>query len=209
MVFLRKVNIHSQDYYYLFHTNSNPFRKYKKYIGKTKPSSSELKNLKNEFLEFIKMNPDTQSLKDKNIIALLQEIQESNKYVSEESILRLSKELSIPSVELYGVLTFYSQFKLKEPGKNHICVCRGTACHVKKSDELLKTVEDVLKIKSGNTTEDKNFSLEAVNCIGACAKAPAIMINKKVYGELDRDKTKKLILKLKAEIGKRGLMGEK
>lgn len=199
MVYIRKVSINNQDYYYLLRYESNPFRKYKKYIGKKEPSSKQLKLLEKSFLNEIKNNPDTQSFKDKNIISLLQEIQERDGFVSEEAILKISKELSIPSVNLYGVLTFYSQFKLKEPGKNHVCVCRGTACHVKKSDELLKVLEETLKIKSGETTKDKLFSLEAVNCIGACAKAPAIMINKKVYGDLDKDKTRKLIIKFKAE----------
>ena len=197
MVFLRKVSIHDKDYYYLFKCEANPFRKYKKYVGMAKPTNSDLKKLKKDFLDEIKKNPDTQGVHEKNIIALLQDIQELNNFVSDESIVKLSKELGIPAVNLYGVLTFYSQFKLKEPGKNHVCVCRGTACHVKKSDELLKLIEDLLKIKSGETTKDMLFSLEAVNCIGACAKAPAIMINKKVYGELDKDKTRKLINKFR------------
>ncbi|MCC7574112.1 NAD(P)H-dependent oxidoreductase subunit E [Candidatus Woesearchaeota archaeon] len=197
MVFLRKVKIHEQDYYYLFRCESNPFKKYKKYIGTNKPNKLELKKLEKQFLEEIQKNPDTQEIQEKNIIELLQEIQEKNKYISEEAIIKISKELGIPAINLYGVLTFYSQFKLKEPGKNHVCVCRGTACHVKKSDSLLKSIEELLKIKSGETTKDKLFSLEEVNCIGACAKAPAIMINQKVYGEQNKEKTKKIIQELR------------
>jgi len=199
MVFLRKITIHNQDYFYLFRCESNPFRKYKKYIGTKEPTKIELKKLEKEFLEEIKKNPDTQEIHEKNIIALLQEIQEKNKYVSEEAIIKLSKEMGIPAINLYGVITFYSQFKLKEPGENHICMCRGTACHVKNSGELLKNIEEMLKIKNGETTPDKKFSLEAVNCIGACAKAPAMMINKKVYGELDKNKIKKIIQKIKTQ----------
>ncbi len=197
MVFLRKISIHDQDYYYLLDYKSNPFRKFKKYIGTKKPSNSSLKKIESAFLTEISENPDTQEIHEKNIIALLQKIQEKNGFVSEEAIIKLSKEMAIPAANLYSVLTFYSQFKLKPPGKNHICVCRGTACHVKKSDEILKFLEEHLKIKSGNTTKDGFFSLEGVNCIGACAKAPAMMINKKVYGELDKDKTKKIINKIK------------
>ena len=202
MVFLRKVSIHNEDYYYLLKYKSNPFRKYKKYIGKKEPNKKELRVFEKQFLEEIKENPDTQEIHEKNIIALLQEIQETQGFVSEEAVVKLSKEMGIPAINLYGVLTFYSQFKLEAPGKNHVCVCRGTACHVKKSDEILKALEELLKIKSGETTKDGLFSLEGVNCIGACAKAPAIMINKKVYGELDKDKSKKLLLKIKAETKK-------
>ena len=202
MVFLRKVSIHDKDYFYLLMYKSNPFRKYKKYIGTKEPNKKQLKVFEKQFLEEIKKNPDTQEVHEKNIIALLQEIQESQGFVSEEAVVKLSKEMGIPAINLYGVLSFYSQFKLKAPGKNHVCVCRGTACHVKKSDEILKALEELLKIKNGETTKDGLFSLEGVNCIGACAKAPAIMINKKVYGELDKDKSKKLLLKIKAETKK-------
>lgn len=199
MVFLRKVIIHEQEYYYLLSYTSKPFKKYKKYVGKKEPSKQELKKLEKQFLDEIKSNPDTQEIHEKNIIALLQEVQEDKGYISEEAIIKLSKEMGIPAINLYGVLTFYSQFKLKQPGKHHVCVCRGTACHVKKSDEILKALEEHLKIKNGETTKDKEFSLEAVNCIGACARAPAIMINKKVYGELDKDKSKKLIQKIRSD----------
>ncbi|MFW6310924.1 MAG: NAD(P)H-dependent oxidoreductase subunit E [Nanoarchaeota archaeon] len=197
MVFLRKVSIHEQDHYYLFHCEKNPFKKYKKYVGVKQPSKQDLKKLSDKFLEEIKQNPDTQDIEEQNIIALLQEIQEKNKYVSEEAIIKISKEMGIPTVNLYGVLTFYSQFKLKPPGKHHICVCRGTACHVKKSDELLKITEEELNIKTGDTTKNGEFSLEAVNCVGACARAPVMTINEKLYGKLDNDKTKKIIKDLK------------
>ena len=199
MVFLRKVSIHEQDYFYLLGYTANPFKKYKKYIGKKEPTKKEIKKLQQEFMQEIRTNPDTQEMHEKNLIQLLQEIQEKQGYVSEEAIIKLSKEMGIPTINLYGVLTFYSQFKLKQPGKHHVCVCRGTACHVKKSDEILKALEEQLKIKHGETTKDKEFSLEAVNCIGACARAPAIMINKKVYGELDKDKSRKLIQKIRSE----------
>ncbi len=197
MVFLRKVTIHDQDYHYLFYCEKNPFKKYKKYIGKKQPTKQELKKLTTEFLEEITKNPDTQNITEQNVIALLQEIQETNKFVSEEAIIKISKEMGIPAVELYGVLTFYSQFKLKAPGKNHICVCRGTACHVKKSDELLKIVEEELNVKTGNTSKNGEFSLEAVNCVGACARAPVMTINEKLYGQLDKEKTKKIISQTK------------
>ena len=199
MVFLRKVSIHEQDYFYLLGYTANPFKKFKKYIGKKEPTKKEIKKLQQEFMQEIRTNQDTQEMHEKNLIQLLQEIQEKQGYVSEEAIIKLSKEMGLPTINLYGVLTFYSQFKLKQPGKHHVCVCRGTACHVKKSDEILKALEEQLKIKNGETTKDKEFSLEAVNCIGACARAPAIMINKKVYGELDKDKTRKLIQKIRSE----------
>lgn len=199
MDYLRKVKIHDAVHYYLFHTETEPhFKKYKRYIGKTKPSDERLKTLVSKFLDDIKNNPEVfKHEEEKNIIEHLQDIQNKYGYVSEGHIVKLSKEMGIPAIDLYGVTTFYSQFKLVKPGKHKISVCRGTACHVKNSDSLLKHLEKVLQIKSGETTKDNLFTLECVNCIGACAQAPAIMIDGTVYGELTEDKLKKILEEFK------------
>ncbi|MGV8150921.1 MAG: NADH-quinone oxidoreductase subunit NuoE [Candidatus Woesearchaeota archaeon] len=133
----------------------------------------------------------------KDIIPALQEIQSTYGYISEENAELLSKKINAPLANISGVATFYNMFRLKPIGKNHICVCRGTACHVQGSETLLSYIEKKLKIKSGEITPDGLFSLEAVNCIGACAKAPAMMINDKVYGQLTDKKIDQILNEFK------------
>lgn len=197
MVFLRKVSIKEDSYFYLYHTyltKDGSFKKFKRYIGLQKPTEKQLANMKIKFLNDIKNNPDKfEDEKRRNVIRVLQDIQLKEQYISKETIVKLSKELGLHGSELYGVLTFYSQFKLTKPGKYRISICRGTACHVKNSESLLRYLEKELKIQEGKTTEDGKFSLTSVNCIGACASAPAMMINGTVYGELDEKKIKSII----------------
>lgn len=133
----------------------------------------------------------------KDIIPALQEIQQTFGYVSEENAELLSKKINAPLVDISGVATFYNMFRLKPIGKYHISVCRGTACHVQGSESILSYIEKKLKIKTGELTSDGLFSLEAVNCIGACAKAPAMMINEKVYGQLTDKKIDQILNELK------------
>jgi len=132
-----------------------------------------------------------------DLIPALQEIQKKFGYLSEENLELLSKKISVPLSQISGVATFYNFFKLKPIGKYHISVCRGTACHVHNSEDILRFIEKKLKIKSGELTPDGKFSVEKVNCIGACAKAPAMMINETVYGELDEKKVNNIIDSLK------------
>jgi NADH-quinone oxidoreductase subunit E len=119
--------------------------------------------------------------------------------LSEENLILLSKKINVPLAQISGVATFYNWFKLKPIGKYHVSICRGTACHVNNSEQLLYFLEKKLKIKAGELTDDKMFSLECVNCIGACAKAPAMMINDDVYGELTEKKIDKIIDDLKLQ----------
>ncbi len=132
-----------------------------------------------------------------DVIPALQDIQKEFGYLSEENMEALSKKIGVPLSRIAGVATFYNQFKLKPIGKYHVSICRGTACHVHDSAALLSFVEKKLRIKSGELTTDGKFSLECVNCIGACAKAPAMMINDKVYGELDEKKIDKILDSMK------------
>ena len=132
-----------------------------------------------------------------DLIPALQDIQKECGYLSEGSLEILSKKIDTPLSIISGVATFYNQFKLKPIGKYHISICRGTACHVHNSEELMIFLEKRLKIKTGEVTEDRKFSLEKVNCIGACAKAPAMMINDVVYGELDEKKIVSILESLK------------
>jgi iron-hydrogenase subunit gamma len=174
------------------------FKKFRHYLGANEPSSAELKNLEKDFLADVEKNPEKYDPKGKqNIIAVLQQIMEADKYISEENFVRLSSDLDIPLVNLIGVATFYSQFRLTKPGKYTVSICNGTACHVKNSPELLKFLEEELDIKAGQVTKDGKVGLEVVNCIGACAMAPSMMVNSDVYGKLNRKKIKDILMTLK------------
>ncbi|MGE5364709.1 MAG: NADH-quinone oxidoreductase subunit NuoE [Bacteroidota bacterium] len=117
-----------------------------------------------------------------NLIALLQDIQNIYGFLPENALQDISDFLEMPISRIYGVATFYNQFRLKPLGKNIVRVCRGTACHVKGSANILFALETALNIKAGETTRDKNFTLETVACIGACSIAPVININNDYYG---------------------------
>ena len=130
------------------------------------------------------------------LISLLQEVQDHFGFLSEEIIRLISENLNIPIAKIYGIITFYSQFKLNPVGKYVVQVCLGTACHVKGSAEILKHFETKLGIKAGQSTPDMKITLETINCIGACSLSPAIAINKKVYGHLDTDIVDSLIRKM-------------
>jgi NADH-quinone oxidoreductase E subunit len=134
-----------------------------------------------------------------NLIPVLQDVQDIRGYISKDDIRKISEYLNIADSKVYGVATFYNQFKLTPPGHFQISVCRGTACHVKGSLNILNAVKEHLKINIGQTTRDKIFSLQEVACLGACSIAPVIMVNDKFYGHLDVAKTLAIIDRLKAE----------
>jgi len=131
-----------------------------------------------------------------NIISLLQEVQEAFGYIPEKAAHWFSKKLDIPASRFYGVATFYTQFHLKPRGENVVTVCRGTACHVKGSERLLNRLLIELGIPHGeDTTDDLKFTVEKVNCVGACGIAPVVILNKKVHGKMTLDKLMKDIKK--------------
>jgi NADH:ubiquinone oxidoreductase subunit E len=131
-----------------------------------------------------------------NIISLLQEVQEAFGYIPEKAVFWFSKKLDIPASRFYGVATFYTQFHLKPRGENVVTVCRGTACHVKGSERLLNRLLIELGIPPGeDTTDDLKFTVEKVNCVGACGIAPVVILNKKVHGKTTLDKLMKNIKK--------------
>ncbi|MBC34450.1 MAG: NADH-quinone oxidoreductase subunit NuoE [Bacteroidetes bacterium] len=115
--------------------------------------------------------------KQESLIPILQGIQEQEGYLPEEAFVKVGQHLSIPTSKIFGVATFYNQFRLEPNGKYHVQVCRGTACHVLGSATVLEEMEKQLKIKAGSTTKDGLFSIEVVACIGACGLAPVICIN--------------------------------
>jgi len=133
-----------------------------------------------------------------NIISILQDIENSFGYIPEEAVFWFSKKLDIPASRFFGTATFYSQFHLKPRGKNIITVCRGTACHVKGSERLINRLYMELDIPPDEeTTPDLKFTVEKVNCIGACGIAPVTVLNKEVHGKMTLDKLIKEVKKIK------------
>jgi NADH-quinone oxidoreductase E subunit len=128
-----------------------------------------------------------------SLIPLLQEIQNTNGFLSQEAIVEVGKYLNLPSSKIFGVATFYNQFRFKPQGKYHIQVCRGTACHVLGSATVLETLQKELGVKSGDTTRDGLFSIEVVACIGACGLAPVIAINGEFHAKVNSDSIKEII----------------
>ena len=119
-----------------------------------------------------------------NMIPLLQRTQELYGYLPHKAILKISEETGLKLSEIYGVATFYAQFKLKPVGKYIIKACHGTACHVQNANSITDALEETLGIKNGETTRDKLFTLETVACLGCCSLAPVMMINNETYGKL-------------------------
>ena len=122
--------------------------------------------------------------KQGDLIPLLQQIQERFGYISEESIKNISRFLKISENQIFGVASFYSQFRFVAPGRNTIKVCLGTACHVRGGQILSEEVERELGISPGQTTEDKRFDLQRVACLGCCALAPVVQINNDIYSRM-------------------------
>ena len=134
-----------------------------------------------------------------NIISLLQETQDALGYVPREAVEYLADALGIAPSRFYGVATFYAQFRLKPRGKHVITACCGTACHVQGADRLLNSVKLELKLDGdADMTADGQFTLEKVNCVGACGIAPVVIIDKKVLGKSTADKLIKEIRSVKS-----------
>ena len=128
-----------------------------------------------------------------SLIPILQEVQEAHGYISREAVVLIGRHLRLPASKIYGVATFYNQFRFLPKGRNHIQVCRGTACHVKGSAAILEEVKRDLKIDAGQTTRDGEFSLEVVACIGACGLAPVICINGEFHAGVSTKSVGKII----------------
>jgi len=135
-----------------------------------------------------------------NIITVLQNIQKTFGYVPEEAVNWFSDKSGVPTSKFYGVVTFYAQFHLKPRGKNIITACCGTVCHVKGSHRIISRLKSELYLKGEEkTTRDKMFTLENVNCVGACSIAPVVIVNDKVYGSMNPDKVVKRINTIRDE----------
>jgi len=135
--------------------------------------------------------------KDNLLLPMLEAIQAKFGCVSEANAHYLSRKTGIPFSKIYGVITFYEMLYTEPKGKYIIRICNSPSCYLNGSLNLIEFLASLLKIKSGETTKNKKFSLEVVSCIGCCDKAPAMIINNKVYGNLDEKKIKKIISGLK------------
>ena len=133
------------------------------------------------------------------LIPLLQEAQGEYGYLPLPVLERIAEHLRLPKNQVFGVTTFYAQFSLKVRGKNIIKVCNGTSCHVRGGNAVLKALEEVLGIEAGNTTTDKNFTLETVACLGTCFLSPVIMINDKYYGKLNPKKAEEILKQFQSQ----------
>lgn len=127
------------------------------------------------------------------LIPELQKAQAKDGYITRERMEEIHRECGIPLTQIYGVATFYSQFRFHPVGKNIIRVCHGTACHVSGANAITKSLEDNLEISTGETTKDKLFTLETVACLGCCSLAPVIMINNDTHGNLKPEDLKKIL----------------
>jgi NADH-quinone oxidoreductase E subunit len=139
------------------------------------------------------------SAKRDSLIPILQRAQEIHGYLSEEAIAEIGRHLKLPASKVYGVATFYNQFRFAPKGKYHVMLCRGTACHVKGSLKLLDAVTRSLKLQPGQTTRDGMFSLEVVACMGACGLAPAMSVNGEMYAKVTPKKVGRILDECRAK----------
>ena len=150
-----------------------------------------LKQIARKFTNFEK--------KRQSLIPILHMVQAELAYLSPQALNMAAGYLKIPKSEIYGVATFYNQFRFQPPGKHPIKVCLGTACHVRAGDIILENFERKLKICEGETSDDREFSLERVACVGCCALAPVAVIGETVHGHMAPSKVEGLLLRIEIE----------
>jgi len=132
------------------------------------------------------------------LISILQDIQKQDGYLSQEVLRRISERMEIPLTRLYGVATFYKTLNLIPQGRHSITVCSGTACHVRGSKRIVNEIMSFLNVEPGGTTEDGEFTLNVVNCLGACAIGPVVVLDGKYHGKMTMPKVKDLLVKCRS-----------
>lgn len=135
----------------------------------------------------------TYPIEEGSIIPLLQKAQEKIGYISCQTVEEIADYLKITESHLFGVASFYSQFRFTEPGKHSICVCLGTACHVSGGETLLESFERDLNVKPGQRTDDKKFDLNRVACLGCCALAPVVKVDNDIHSKVNVIKLKEIL----------------
>jgi len=149
--------------------------------------------------ELFRLDPLIKKYKGKkgSMIPLLQGAQELFGYLPRKAFEKIAAETGLELSDMYGVATFYAQFRLNPVGKHIVKVCHGTACHVQNAKAITEAIEDSLGVKDGETTEDNLFTLESVACLGCCSLAPVMMIGDETYGNLDGKAASKVIRDIK------------
>ena len=130
---------------------------------------------------------------DERLLGLMEDLQAKTSYLSEENLRKVARELDMSLSRVYSVATFYKAFSLKPKGKHRVCVCVGTACHVRGADRIVEKIAMDLNISPGGTTGDGNFSLETLNCIGACALGPVVVVDGESYGKVASSEIEKIL----------------
>lgn len=130
------------------------------------------------------------------LISILHDVQDQYNHLPEGALRKVALKLQMDLNDIYGVATFYKSFSLTPKGKHSITLCLGTACHVRGGPRILREMKKHLNIEPGQTTENKQFSLNAVNCLGVCAIGPVMVIDRKYYGEMNAVKAKRIIEKM-------------
>ena len=145
----------------------------------------------------------------RHLIDILQEIQAQESYLSEKAMLQVAKFLDVPSSTIWGVATFYNQFRFTPPGRHPVRVCMGTACHLAGGQLVLEAMARELDLEIGGTTEGHEFSLERVACIGCCALAPVVTIGKEVYPRMTPPKVEEVLVEIEPGDAGRSLKARK
>ena len=130
--------------------------------------------------------------KAEKLIPILHQVQDSYGYLPEEAISPIAIFLNITAGQVYSVASFYDEFRLTPLGRNRVTVCRGTACHIRGAPQILEIIEQLIDIRDGETRDDLEYTLESVACIGCCALAPCLKINRDVHGEMSPEKVRGL-----------------
>lgn len=167
----------------------------------TKEPAMENETLEQEavLLEKMRSRLSEHTPKRGNLIPILQMFQERLEYLPEPALRMVAEYLDIPLVEVHGVATFYNHFRFNPPGRHPVKVCLGTACHVRGGDIILENFERKLEIKDGETTADREFSIERVACVGCCALAPVALVGEEVHGHMAPSKVEGLLMRIQIQ----------
>lgn len=142
--------------------------------------------------------------KESAILSILQDVQAKEKYLPKEALEYIGEKLHIPLNKIYRIATFYRAFSLSPRGKHEVCVCMGTACHVRGAQRIIDQVKLALDIRPGETTKDRNFTLETVNCLGVCAAGPVVAIDGQYFGKMSSAKVDGTLKKFRSDKKKGG-----
>lgn len=168
-------------------------------MNMTEKQLTTTKNISTEVQSIIKKY----NRKKEFLICILQDIQAEYGYLPKDALINVSEQLDIPLIQVYGVATFFRAFSLQPRGRHTVHVCLGTACHVRGAERVLDKIKRELKIDAGETTDDMNFTLETVNCLGACALGPIMVVDGKYHGQMTTAKVDTILKKYVSSAGSR------